>query len=145
MPAAVDFEKEFQDVLDAFFHSADPDRTALQGLTLAFKELSDFAGKTVDALDPQDRETELPALKRSLVSVALRNLDRFKLGLFMRGSIAAAIPTIIPSVVDAAADKTTVVAVYRDKYVVPGLDYVIKGAWTTRKLLAPDAPALVLE
>lgn len=122
-----------------------PDESTLARVQHAVSELSDVVGRLVDDLDEEERAAELPRLKADAIKAAETALERVgNLRPFVKIALAAAIPSVVPMVVEAAATKSTVAAKARDAYVVPALDVAVLTLLRLRIGLAPDAAPLPL-
>jgi hypothetical protein len=110
----------------------------------AFNEFTDVVGRLVDDLDDQDRAVELPLLKAQAQAKLEEAVQKMPLRPLVRIGILAAIPTVVPIVIDAAADKSSIVHKARDLYLVPAIDFSIHSLLRIRAGVAPDAPPLSL-
>lgn len=138
----VDFEREIQEFLDTIFDS--PDKPLLFSLNDITYEGFDLIGKLIDALDEENRETEIRDLKESLKTAIKARVDNMPdANSFFAVSVSVLLPNVINVVVDALAEKSGPVAGVREK-VTYALDEAAMTLARSRNALNPDAPKLLI-
>lgn len=140
----MDYSLEWSEFIDRATRPLAPGESIAVRVRDAISEACDIAGGIVDDLDEENRAVELPALQAQAIAALRAALQKLDMSILLRGLAQSAGPALITAVTEAAADKSSAVAVIRDEYVVPALDFSILSLAEWRLRLAPDAPALHL-
>lgn len=139
-----DFHAEIDQFVALAFQPLKPGEMITARVQAAFTELCDIVGAIVDGIDPENRAAELPALSEAIELRISRMVQGLNLGIYGRTLVLSSLPIMIPLVVAAAADKSSVIVKARDEYALPAFDFAIRSLVRVRSGLFPDAAPLSL-